>query len=55
MKARDAGGSPILAPKGTQYSIRKLSQDFPDGSVDKKDFLAAQTVKSPPAIRKTWV
>ena len=45
MKARDAGRSPILAAKGTQYAIRKLSQAFPDGSVDKKDFLGCSDGK----------
>ena len=44
MKARDAGGSPMPAPKGTQYAMRKLSQDFPDGSVD-KDFLGCSDGK----------
>ena len=45
MKARDAGGCPMPAPKGTQYAIRKSSQDSPDSSVDKKDFLGCSDGK----------
>ena len=45
MKARDAGGCPMQpAPKGTQYAIRKSSQDSPDSSVD-KDFLGCSDGK----------